>query len=107
MRIKADGHANYDAHGHDLVCASFSLLGQSLISWIQEQAQLGSVIGAGRVQWDRGLIDIDVALHPAMEAAARGALDVVWHGICLLAKNFPEYLEIGENDFYPLCTIDA
>ena len=99
VALFAEGHAGYANIGHDIVCASISILTQTFA-----QVALGlRELGADVVYHEVGgevRIRIDVSACKEAEALFEGAscsLQTIETGYRLIAKYHPDYIKITTN----------
>ena len=95
VALFAEGHAGYANIGHDIVCASISILTQTFAQVALGLRELGAGVvydvsdGAVRVEID--------ALSCELFGYASCALQVVEVGYRLIAMQYPDYIKITTN----------
>ena len=95
LRLTVDGHAGSDANGHDLVCASASILAYTFAQVIQAMEHHGDLKGKPRIEMNEG--DASIILrckNDAIYAEAKHTLFVIKTGYALLAHNYPQFVEL-------------
>lgn len=90
-RLTVKGHAHSAEYGHDLVCASASVLAHTIA------AQVANLYADKRVQrtvikLDSGDAEVSCVPHNRYKASVRLMFDTVCGGYELLARDFPEYV---------------
>ena len=90
-RLTVTGHANSDEPGHDLVCASASMLAYTLAANVANMADHGQVRET-IIKNDPG--DAEISCNPRhnLKATVTLVFDSVCVGFELLAKDYPEYI---------------
>ena len=88
-KLNIDGHAYSGEPGHDLVCASASILAYTLAAAVK------NLVGAGQVkepiiELDAGRAKIACKPPPANKSVVTLMFDTVCGGFELLAANYPE-----------------
>lgn len=84
-----NGHANYDEHGRDIVCAGVSILAQILASEMKRYSDT--------VTWTRGgymKVEVITILKSYEFEAVRLAL---YRGLHEMARQYAEYVKIIPN----------
>jgi len=74
--IEAIGHADYDAHGKDIICSAISILMYTL-----------SI---------RGHMDKEESGHAIVVSEDKQALELIVEGLKLIERNYPQYVEVIE-----------
>lgn len=95
LRLTVEGHAGADTKGHDLVCASASILAYTAAQVVQAMEHHGDLVGKPRIELNEG--DAVIILRckdDDIYAEARHTFFVVQTGYSLLAHNFPQYVEL-------------
>lgn len=88
-RVCVEGHADGGEMGHDLICASVSILTYTLASFVASMASSGKV-NARCVKLERGNARIGVKVAREHDAAVTLAFDAICAGFTLLARDYPE-----------------
>lgn len=83
------GHANYDVKGKDIVCASVSILSQSIILGLVDILKLDCV-----TQIESGDLQCYIK-EPTKEAQI--LMDTFKYTIKVLANQYPKYISIEEE----------
>jgi len=88
-RVTAEGHAQSGEVGHDLVCASTTILLYTLADRVLNMAQSGQV-RAPQVQMDPGKAEISCNPSHRLTSSVTLVYDTICAGFQLLAADFPE-----------------
>jgi uncharacterized protein YsxB (DUF464 family) len=91
-RLCVNGHAHSGEVGHDLVCASVSMLVYTLASFVSSMASAGQV-KAKCVKLAEGDARIGVKVDGVYDAAVMLAFDAICGGFALLARDYPEFIK--------------
>ena len=83
------GHANGGEAGHDLVCASASILAYTLASFVLNMEEAGAVEST-RVDLLSGNATVGCTPTRKSEADVRRIFGSICEGFALLARNYPE-----------------
>lgn len=89
--LSIEGHAEYAAHGQDIVCAGVSALAQALIGWLEDNGQyvsemVGPVIQQGRLWVScKGNKKVTIAFQVALM------------GMKQIAEAYPRHMELRYN----------
>ncbi len=95
LRLTVDGHAGSADKGHDLVCASASILAYTLAQVVQAMEHQGDLKGKPRIDMNDGDATIILRCKSAdIYAEAMHTFFVIKTGYSLLAHNFPQYVEL-------------
>jgi uncharacterized protein YsxB (DUF464 family) len=90
-RVTIEGHAGSGEKGHDLVCASVSILAYTLASFVQNT---GEARQADNIKTD--LRDGEALISCEVPIKYQGAVTIVFDAICggfeLLARDYPDYV---------------
>ena len=101
LRLTVEGHAGSDTKGHDLVCASASILAYTLAQVVIAMEQHGDLEGSPCVNVGEGEATIILRCkNEDVYAEARHTMFVIQTGYQLLAHNFPQYVQyqsVGED----------
>jgi uncharacterized protein YsxB (DUF464 family) len=95
LRLTVEGHAGSDTKGHDLVCASASILAYTVAQIVLTMEHHGDLQGKPCVEVKDG--DASIILrckNDDIYAEARHTFFVVKTGYEVLAHNFPQYVEL-------------
>lgn len=84
--ITVSGHAGYAEPGKDIVCASITILTETLID------SLESFTG-DKIEYSISDGKVDMYYRNLSEAA-RLLVDSFFIGVCAVAKDYPEYVKI-------------
>lgn len=90
-RVCVSGHAGSGAAGHDLVCASVSILVYTLASFVKSMASTGRV-RASSLKLGSGDARVSVGVDKVHDAAVTLAFDTVCGGFELLCRDYPEFV---------------
>ena len=91
-RLTLTGHANSGEAGHDLVCASASILAYTLASFVTGMADSGQ-LRARCVRLAPGDARIGCRVDPAHDAAVALVFDSICAGFELLARDYPDFIK--------------
>lgn len=95
LRLTVEGHAGSDDHGHDLVCASASILSYTVAQIVQTMEHHGDLKGKPCIELNEGNASIILRCkNDDIYAEARHTFFVAETGYSLLAHNFPQYVEV-------------
>ena len=91
LRLTVKGHANSAEYGHDLVCASASILAHTIA------AQVANLSADNKVQrpvikLESGDAEVSCAPRNRHKASVKLMFDTVCSGFELLARDFPEFI---------------
>ena len=95
LRLTIEGHAGSADKGHDLVCASASILAYTVAQLVQAMEHHGDLVGKPCIELNEG--DASIILRckdDDIYAEARHTFFVAQTGYSLLAHNFPQYVEL-------------
>lgn len=84
--IKVCGHANHGVKGHDIVCAGATALVQNLIKSIEDLTE-------DKIEYDIAPGRADIK-YGNLSEKAKTLVDSFFIGICMIANEFPDYVEI-------------
>ena len=90
-RLTVTGHAGSAEPGHDLVCASASMLAYTLAANVANMADNGQV-RAPVMDMDEGNTEISCKPRHNLKATVTLVFDAVCAGFDLLAYQYPEYI---------------
>ena len=88
-RLTVEGHAGSGEAGHDLVCASASILTYTLASFVSNLSDAGQV-KAKVIKLDEGDARVSCKTNVKHKSAVTLVFDSICAGFELLAKNYPE-----------------
>ena len=91
-----EGHAGQAEHGHDIVCASASILAYTLAQNVIFLQEKGKFKGKPRVMLGDGNAHISCRPKKDNLAEVLHTYFVTQVGYSLLAHNYPQYVEIKE-----------
>ena len=95
LRLTVEGHAGSDTQGHDLVCASASILAYTVAQVVSAMEHHGDLKGKPCIELSEGDATIIFRCkNDDIYAEARHTFFVAETGYSLLAHNFPQYLDI-------------
>lgn len=95
LRLTVEGHAGADTKGHDIVCASASILAYTVAQIVTTMEQHGDLADKPCIELNDG--DATIILRckdDDIYAEARHTFFVAKTGYDLLAHNFPQYVEL-------------
>ena len=90
--LKVEGHAGQAEKGHDIVCASVSVLVYTLAQYVKWMYERHELKRSPLIELEEG--DVRVVAKPKAEYMAEGlhAFFVASVGFDLLARNYPDYI---------------
>ena len=88
-RLSIEGHAGSAEHGHDLVCASASILAYTLANTVLNMAECGQVRDP-KVELEAGMGEISCRTIHKYEAPVTLIFDTLCAGFELLAQQYPD-----------------
>ena len=88
-KLTIEGHACSGEHGHDLVCASASILAYTLGASVANMSAAKQVRGA-RINLKEGAGEISCKTAKRFEAPVTLIFDTLCAGYELLANNYPD-----------------
>ena len=91
-RLTVTGHAGSAEHGHDLVCASASMLAYTLAANVANMADNGQV-REPIMKLDEGNTEISCNPRHNLKASVALVFDSVCVGFELLAHDYPEFIQ--------------
>lgn len=89
MRLTVQGHAGSGEVGHDLVCASASILVYTLASFAKNTHKARQVKKL-KIRLDEGDAEVSFKAKPRFRVALTLVCDAICAGFELLARNYPE-----------------
>ena len=89
MRLTVQGHAGSGEVGHDLVCASASILVYTLASFAKNTHKAMQVKKL-KIKLNEGDAEVSFKAKPRYRAAITLVCDAICAGFELLARNYPE-----------------
>ena len=93
--LTVEGHAGADEPGHDLVCASASILAYTVAQVVQAMEHHGDIAGKPCIELKEGNATIVFRCKSDDSyAEARHTFFVAKAGYSLLAHNYPQYVEL-------------
>lgn len=91
-RLTVTGHANSAEPGHDLVCASASMLAYTLAANVANMADIGQV-RQPIIENNEGNTEISCTPRHNLKNTVALIFDTVCVGFELLAHDYPEYIK--------------
>ena len=95
LRLIVEGHAGSDEPGHDLVCASSSILAYTVAQMVKTMEHHGDLEGKPCIKLNDG--DASIIFRCKSDdiyAEARHTFLVAETGYSLLSYNYPQYVEV-------------
>ena len=90
LSLRVEGHAEYEEHGKDIVCASASILAYTAAQYIKNMCGSGKLAEEPILELRSGDADIS--------CCATEEMTIVFSTICtgykVLKFNFPQYVEL-------------
>lgn len=101
-RISIKGHAGYGARnnlpeGHDIVCASISALGQTLIQRLMDMGEEKKAI-IYTLKCESGEINVRILGKPRHKEELEITIKTIVRGMELIQEQYPEYIKVGVLD---------
>lgn len=90
-RLSVTGHAGSAEYGHDLVCASASILAYTLANAVLNMAECGQVRDP-KVELEEGMGEVSCRTIHKYEAPVTLIFDTLCAGFELLASEHPEHI---------------
>ena len=87
FRMEVEGHALFDEHGKDIVCAGASILAFTLA----EQMKRYEDNGIAKLSIDKGVMRVDTVSNDETCAIA---FDIIKTGYKLLAAKYPDHITL-------------
>lgn len=88
-RVSVDGHALSGEKGHDLVCASASILGYTLAALVENMKAAGQT-RYPTIELEEGHALIDCNAPSKYKTMVKFAFDSICAGFDLLAQSYPD-----------------
>ena len=85
-KLSVQGHAGYDDHGKDIVCAGVSAVSYALLGWLYQYCD-----GLTQAQTDSGELYIEVDKGDELTA---GAFDMAMIGYLQISKKYPQNVDV-------------
>ena len=100
LSLRIEGHAGYAEEGKDIVCASASILAQTVAYKVGLLDRLGAFKEPAVIKLESGDTEITCVPSDAVYHPLAGVYEFAGTGFCLLADNFPLYVAVtgGEDD---------
>ena len=94
LSLKVEGHAGQAPEGHDIICASASILIYTVAQMVTDINSKGGLKKPPTIKLEKG--DAVVTCHPKEETYAEllHTYFVAQVGYHLLAQHYPQYLEL-------------
>lgn len=89
LRMKVEGHALFDEHGKDIVCAGASTLAFTLAEQMKRYEDNG--IASLKLSIDKGVMRVDTVSNDETCAIA---YDIIKTGYKLLAAKYPDHITL-------------
>ena len=93
--LTVEGHAGSDEKGHDLICASASILAFTVAQVVKTMEQDGKLLDEPCIELKEG--DTSIIFRCKDDdayAEAKHTFFVAWTGYLLLEHNYPQYVEL-------------
>lgn len=90
-----EGHANYDEFGEDIVCASISILGQTIVLALDEVADIDVTY-----EMDEGWLTCQIPenIDNKQRERANVIIDTMLIGIKGTIEMYPEYIKLQDEE---------
>ena len=101
--LKLSGHAGAAEAGHDIICASATILAYTVAQEAKNMEKRHQLSKPPFIKMEEG--DIEITVHPKNDAAHADALHTFYVaevGYSLLAYNYPQFVEllkVNETDY--------
>lgn len=95
-KVKVRGHANYGAHGTDIVCASVSILAYTLAEAVKKLNTSGYLSHPPFIEVAEGRITVECCPLPNESKRVEIVFNTIKMGYRLLADNYPENVNLDE-----------
>ena len=97
LSLRLEGHAGYAEHGKDIVCASASILAYTVANSVDLLNRFNAFKEPAVIRLESG--DTEITCVPTDSSKhIRSAFEFAGTGLCLLAANYPEYVELITDD---------
>lgn len=90
-RLTVEGHAQSGEPGHDLVCASASILAYTLAANVKELVKTGQAADMV-LELHEGNAEVSCKPHHRLKAIVAIIFDTICVGFELIAKDYPDYI---------------
>ena len=95
LRLTVEGHAGSDAIGHDLVCASATILVYTVAQMVKHMEEQGKLVSTPIVELSEGNASIVIrCTDDEFFHEARHTFFVAQTGFALLAYNYPQFVDL-------------
>ncbi len=95
LRLTVEGHAGAGEKGHDLICASASILAYTVAQVVSTMENQGTLQGAPRIELNEGDASIIIRCKDdSSYAEAKHTFFVAKTGYELLMANYPQCVEL-------------
>ena len=95
VALIVEGHAGQAEKGHDIVCASASILAYTVAQYVRYVQKLGGMKTKPLIELKDGYMYISVCPTEKYFAEVLNAFFVAEVGYSLLAHNYPQYVELN------------
>lgn len=92
--LKVEGHAGQNAKGKDVICSAASMLASTLAQYLLYIHNQGGLVKKPRIELKDGKALIVAKPKAEYEGEVLNAYFVTEVGYSLLAKNYPQYVEV-------------
>lgn len=92
LKVKIEGHANYDINGKDIVCAGISSLTYALAMYVDKLNDNAKTYFDPIIRLDEGNTEISAVVKGDYEHEARRVFDALCEGYNLIAKTYPNHV---------------
>ena len=91
-RLTVEGHARSAEPGHDLVCASASILAYTLAQNVMDLEHGGYIRRSPVIELEEGKAEVCVSPRSNFRSVVMLIFDSVCTGFALLERDYPEYI---------------
>ena len=97
LELSVKGHAGSDVHGHDLVCASVSILTYTVAQTVNVMEERHLLAEGPRISLKNGDAEISCECKPSSFNEMAKAFKFAMTGYSLLVHNYPQFVELNVN----------
>lgn len=90
LSLVINGHAGTAEHGHDIVCASASMLAYTLAAGVSEVSECGKLRNDPIITLSPGFARVVCLPFPENEGEVRSMYDLILGGYRLLSSRYPD-----------------
>lgn len=94
LSLTLDGHAGAGEYGHDIVCASASMLAYTLAAGVAEASESGKLRNDPIITLSPGFARVVCVPFPENDGEVRAMYDLILGGYRLLSSQYPDNVKI-------------